>query len=508
MSAARLGRYQACDRCRTRHIRCNRRSANESCIACKNAKATCCRERKTIFYKTQCAPAEPRRTTLPDERPEIIVGQDPTDHTPSVEVDSVGFSVLSESSLSSLSSPESYGDLMTNVSTSPGTQDSSIVQGDFISPEGLDKLPWPLESQFEASLLKYFLKTLSPWFDYCDPQQHFRTYVGNNSASDITLLYAVLAVSARHQSTSHHWQSRVADEYQQRCLRSLIAALNDQEKTLPDTILASAAILRFFEEMTETPEESVRTHHMLSAQLLLRITEGHVFRSSFTDAAFLVVLRSEIYVANLTQRPIGNLADHCNIDTSLEPTSECMWALRAIAHVAKATNLAYGGDSVKTTPNHHWESLMQYIVDWERLCPESFRPIYSQKQISSTNPFPQLYYANDYHVAARQHIELAKVLLLASNPQSCLLRMQQRRIGRSNDDRIRDSVRVICGVAMSNPEFTQALVGAGLVIAVCGELFDDPVETKLLFQLLSDAEAHIGWPCLKAKEHLRGLWRV
>ncbi|KNG83297.1 hypothetical protein ANOM_008730 [Aspergillus nomiae NRRL 13137] len=455
-----------------------------------------------------CASEVPRRTSPPSESPGVVIGEDHTESGASIQVDSVDDAGVSDDFLLGLGSPESSVELTTNASSSPETPNSLIARGNLISPEGAEKLPWPLESPFEASLLKYFLTTLSPWFDYCDPYQHFRTYIGNNAATEITLLYAALAVSARHQSTSLNWQSHVADEYQKRCLRSLIAALNDQETALPDTILASAAILRFFEEMTETPEDSTRTHHMLSAQLLLRITEGHVFRSSFTDAVFLVVLRSEIYVANLTQRPIGNLADHCNIDTSLEPTSERMWALRAIAHVAKVTNLAYGEGAVNPTQNHHWECLMQYIEDWERLCPESFRPIYSQKQISPDNPFPQLYYANDYHVAARQHIELARVLLLASCPQSCLSRIQQRRRGRSNNDRIRDSARIICGVAMSNPEFTQALVGAGLVIAICGELFDDPAETTLLFQILSEAESHLGWPCLKAKEYLRGLWRV
>ncbi|KAJ5688807.1 hypothetical protein N7462_003199 [Penicillium macrosclerotiorum] len=138
---------------------------------------------------------------------------------------------------------------------------------------------------------------------------------------------------------------------------------------------------------------------MLSAQLLLRITEGHMHPSSFTDAAFLVVLRSEIFVANLTQRPVGNLADHCNIDTSLEPTSERIWALRAIANAAKATDFAYGKSTESS--HYHWETLMQYIDGWERLCPKSFLPIYSQDQISPTNPFPQIYYANDYHIAAR-----------------------------------------------------------------------------------------------------------
>ncbi|KAL2836681.1 hypothetical protein BJY01DRAFT_221737 [Aspergillus pseudoustus] len=505
MEASRLGRYQACDRCRTRHIRCNRRLGTEYCIACKNANATCARERKTIFCMTQDAPAAIRRASLPHNSPEVEFRQHHAEHTSSTERDNMGVAEMSESSLSSLSTPVSYGELTMNASNSPGTQDSLIVRGDFISPEALEKLHWPLKSPFEASLLKYFLTTLSPWFDYCDPQQHFRTYIGNTAATDITLLYAVLAVSARHQSTSLHWHSHIADEYQKRCLRSLIEALDDEENTLKDTILASAVILRFFEEMTEPPEESVRTH-MLSAQLLLRITEGHVYRSSFTDAAFMVVLRSEIYVANLTQRPIGNLADHCNIDTSLEPTSERMWALRAIANAAKATNIAY--EESAGSSKYQWESVMQYIDEWERLCPESFRPIYSRNHISPTNPFPQMYYTNDYHVAARQHIELARVLLLASSPQSCLARIQQKRLGKSNDDRIRDSVRAICGASMSNPEYPQALVAAGLVIAICGELFDDPTETKILIQLLSDAESHLGWPCLKAKEHLRGLWRV
>ncbi|PWY94045.1 hypothetical protein BO94DRAFT_317753 [Aspergillus sclerotioniger CBS 115572] len=378
------------------------------------------------------------------------------------------------------------------------------VRDELMSRDDLDKLPWPLESKFEASLLKYFLTTLSPWFDYCDPQQHFRTYIGNKAATDITLLYAVLAVSARHQSSSLHRHNRIADEYQKRCLRSLIAALDDPERTLNDTILASAVILRFFEEMTETPEESFRTH-TLSAQLLLRITEGHVYRSSFTDAAFLVVLRSEIYVANLIRRPIGNLEDHCNIDTSLDPTSERMWALRAIAHAAKATNFAYGD---VTASEYNWQSLMQYIDDWERLCPQSFQPIYSQNRISPANPFPHMCYAIDYHVAARQHIELARVLLLASNAQSCLTRIQQARMGQSNDESIRSSVRVICGISMSNPEFMIARIGAALVIAICGELFDDPTETQILIELLSEAESHLAWPCLKAKEYLRGVWRV
>ncbi|KAF9892153.1 hypothetical protein FE257_002559 [Aspergillus nanangensis] len=452
---------------------------------------------KTVFCMTQYpSTGTTRPVSSPAKAPEVEVIQSRV----SADRNSVGVVDFPEGPQSSLSSPGVYIEPESNHLSSPATPE-------VVSPEGLDQLSWPLESRFEASLLKYFLTTLSPWFDYCDPQQHFRTYIGNAAPTDITLLYAVLAVSARHQSSSLHRHSHIADEYQKRCLRSLIAALNDEANALKDTILASAVILRFFEEMTEPPEESIRTH-TLSAQLLLRIREGHVYRSSFTDAAFLVVLRSETYVANMTQRPIGNLVDHCNIDTSLGPASEGMWALRAIAHAAKATDFAYGDDDDAASSKARWESLMQYVDDWERLCPPSFQPMYARPQISASNPFPHMWYANDYHVAARQHIELARVLLLASNAQSCLARIRQRRMGQSNDECIRDSVRIICGVCMSNPEFVPAQISAGLVIAICGELFDDPTETKILFQVLSDAESHLGWPCLKAKEYLRGLWHL
>lgn len=75
-----------------------------------------------------------------------------------------------------------------------------------------------------------------------------------------------------------------------------------------------------------------------------------------------------------------------------------------------------------------------------------------------------------------------------------------------NDDKIRECVRVICGVALTNPEFHTTRSTAGLAIGLCGELFHDPRETKVLLELLSAAEFHLGWPCLKLKEDLRRFW--
>lgn len=87
-------------------------------------------------------------------------------------------------------------------------------------------------------------------FDYCDPQMNFRSYVGSTMSKDIELLYAVLATSARHLELTQGLPGNKSDEYQQNCLQILIPSLNDATKALPDTIMASALLLRLLEEMT------------------------------------------------------------------------------------------------------------------------------------------------------------------------------------------------------------------------------------------------------------------
>ncbi|KAJ5280784.1 hypothetical protein N7478_006156 [Penicillium angulare] len=246
------------------------------------------------------------------------------------------------------------------------------------------------------------------------------------------------------------------------------------------------------------------TSHALSAQLLIRIKAGNITESTLADAAFLVTLRQEIFISNLTQQPMGSIAEHCNIDTSLSPTSDPMWAYRAIALSAKVTDFAYGDNESRT--QHKWQALMQYLNEWESLRPPSFEPIFREYERSSSKPFPRLQFCNDYHVAASQYSELSRILLLASDPSICKIRIRILGQGRNHDDAIRESVRLICGVALANRQYMPARSTAGLAISMCGELFHDPIETGVLLELLTDAESHLGWPSLKVKDDLKQLW--
>lgn len=78
----------------------------------------------------------------------------------------------------------------------------------------------------------------------------FRSYIGTSISNHPALLYAVLAVSARHRELTTSIGYSNSFEYEQRCLEILIPSLNDTTAVLQDSILASALLLRLLDEMT------------------------------------------------------------------------------------------------------------------------------------------------------------------------------------------------------------------------------------------------------------------
>ncbi|KAJ5085242.1 hypothetical protein N7532_010013 [Penicillium argentinense] len=266
-------------------------------------------------------------------------------------------------------------------------------------------------------------------------------------------------------------------------------------------LFVSALLFRFLEEMTEPADKECRSH-VMSAELLLRILDDNLCSSLLTDAALIVVLRQDIFIANLTQRPVGPLANRCNIDRSLTPTSDVMWAYRIMSHAAEITNFVYSEESDRSTPT--WDKLMAYAKDWENCRPNSFTPLFQSQTAPPT--FPNPVFASDCHVAGHQYLGLCRILLLACDPHIPMLGMNGMRMLQERDEKTRDYVRDICGTAMANSECFPAVSTAGLVIGMCGEMFSDPEETGVLLELIAGAEGHLRWHHLKSKESLQRFW--
>lgn len=251
------------------------------------------------------------------------------------------------------------------------------------------------------------------------------------------------------------------------------------------------------------PGQSISTHSV-SASILLKIKSGGLL-SPFSEIWLIVALRQDIFVANMTQRPIESVESYCNTDQSVHQASDVIWCHRIIAHAARVTNFVYQG-----TPKDVvlWDSLWQYFIDWDLHKPNSFQPICcSSSPSTSADPdeayvLPRIYCSSDCSAAALQHWQLCRLLLLAYDPRSPVLGLGCADFQRKRDNEIRDAVRIICGVSESNPEYWPALTTAGLAIALSGELFSDPRETRRLYNISSGAEQHFGWPCFKVSRRL------
>jgi len=297
-----------------------------------------------------------------------------------------------------------------------------------------------------------------------------------------------MAVSAKHLSLAKNIDSHTPDKYQQECLRILIPALAPQDSFLDDELFAATVLLRFFHEMTgiiysppmkaillniiepvDEPDLSAHvlgSHILMSARERVRVNCATTTASSLRSATLNVELRQEIHIGFLTNRPPpASLIRYCNIDRSLDPASDWTWAWRVIVHAADV--LAYcNGDSPKTTTG--WRELWKSLEIWKRHLPPSFTPIFEESVCPERGKFlPDIWFANDCHAAAHQYLSIARILLLAHDPNIPPLGLDRNLVLEKIDSQIKDEVVRICGIACSNRHFTPVLFCAGIAIAMC-----------------------------------------
>lgn len=88
--------------------------------------------------------------------------------------------------------------------------------------------------------------------DACDYERHFSVDVLERAPSCPLLLYACLAIAARHLShTTNSIPANTADGYHERCISILLPVLENRGfETSIEILLASTVILRFFEQIS------------------------------------------------------------------------------------------------------------------------------------------------------------------------------------------------------------------------------------------------------------------
>ena len=175
--------------------------------------------------------------------PTVDVGQISSNHLSSESMNYGGGSLVSNPNVSTHASPE----LLHKTSAQTWLGPSQIAPINTPSNLPGNKL-WPFKTQQEATLMRYYVTDLTPWFDHSDTIKHFGSVLPTLAVTCPPLLNAIFAIASQHLSLMGRLDSSVSLHYQDECFRTLLPDLKTKAFEAP--MLAAVSIIRITVHMT------------------------------------------------------------------------------------------------------------------------------------------------------------------------------------------------------------------------------------------------------------------
>ena len=369
----------------------------------------------------------------------------------------------------------------------------------------LDTPVFPLSSKEEAALLRYYVKRLSRDFDLSDPLRHFRLIVPQRAATCPLLLNAIYALAARHLSRVGNYDPLISNRYHQECLKRVIPVLDDSAAILDENLLASTIILRHLEEI-EVPvsgySPSDSQSHLLGSHAFIKAQRHAAGSEGLRKAAFWVGLRQEIYVAFVNQRPIAIDLEDSSIHSSTEPAEDHIWSCRMVALCAEVIDYCFGEDDQSTSA---YSRLSDCVDNWHACKSPSFSPMFFREP-DADSVFPECWFLSDEIIIGWQHYYVAKLLLCAHSPKVPRLGPARTMALQAIDEELKHYVRLLCGIALSNPDLAPNFTYASMSIVAAGDKFTEQGEREALLHVLGLCDTQYAFPTGHARENLRAAW--
>lgn len=107
---------------------------------------------------------------------------------------------------------------------------------------------------------------------------------------------------------------------------------------------------------------------------------------------------------------------------------------------------------------------------------------------------------------AAQYYTISLLLLASFNPEVPRIGPERLVALRDSEREIKEGVKSLCGIAMSNPGTVPALLTACQGISLCGDHFSDPEEQQALLDVLAKANEETAWPTYSMRERLEACW--
>ncbi|KAM0415865.1 hypothetical protein ACHAPT_013176 [Fusarium lateritium] len=325
-----------------------------------------------------------------------------------------------------------------------------------------------------------------------------------------------------------------AIHYHNKCISHLMDVSADPINSCSDDALTAITILRYHEQVdthfTGTDNETFsiavqavfqaaqdEAHGLLT--IILQPPRGSdVYATSLSSlrySACLIALRQEIWSVLIHRRPfrlpIFAVTDYANFDDTMA-ADDYDWTNRIIIWCAHVLKYCFPGDvDVETredtrSRSQQWEALKTFQRNWDERTPPHFAPVYyKERNPAEGRYFPTIWLASQCQIMAQQHVELARIVL-AVHDSKLQLGIGGRAAHQALEELLRDSTRIICGLAMSNQHYQEGMVTAAVGVSLCGEYFRDTGEQAAIVELMSILERKHAWPTNTVLNSLQEAW--
>lgn len=226
--------------------------------------------------------------------------------------------------------------------------------------------------------------------DCCDCTCRFAQEVPKRAVRTPMLLYAVLALSSRHQSLMSGHDELEASYYHGQCLELVINALSQPESSYDDSLFATIVCLRVYEELYEEADDFL---HLQGMGRLLNAIPNFAHSGGLAEAASWQALRQDIYVALCNKLPPSFDLENYGRSHVMAFRDDDACANAVILLFARLLRQLYSPPTA--IKRDSWRDIDRDVAKWDAQRPLIFQPLFvKDADPSQDQPFPVIRLSN------------------------------------------------------------------------------------------------------------------
>lgn len=198
------------------------------------------------------------------------------------------------------------------------------------------------------------------------------------------VLYAILALSSRHQSLMSAYDELEASYYHGHCLEMVIKTLSLPESSYDDNLFATIICLRLYEELDEEVDDFL---HLQGIGRLLSAMPAFAHSGGLAEAASWQALRQDIYVALNNKIPPSFDLDNYGRSRVFDFRDDGACANVVILLFARILQLIFSPSAIANLGA--WDEIERSLAAWDVQRALIFQPLFAKDaDPNQDQPFP------------------------------------------------------------------------------------------------------------------------